>query len=253
MIHGNADVSWALLREMLWRGFPIVWCAWSGRVVGWACSADGPNGDARVAQHRLDADLARNVAREIVRGKVLNQRHMLRRHKLAGREELHSLADRARSAMSAGELVGIEGAAAARYFGVFGGALKAGWTTFEGRHAGPARDPVNAALNLAYGLLLADVVRAVVACGLDPSGGVLHSAGRNKPALALDLMEELRPLVADSTVLWAINNGELGEDDVRDDLGIMRLTERGRKALIAAYERRVSSEFRHPRFGYRVT
>jgi CRISPR-associated protein Cas1 len=253
VIHGNADVSSALLREMLWRGFPLVWCSWSGRVIGWASSADGPNGDARGAQHRLAVDVGLDVARAIVRGKVLNQRHMLRRHRLEGQHELRSLADRARSATSISELVGVEGAAAARYFGVVDGAFKPAWASFSGRVSRPARDPINAALNLAYGLLLADVLRAVVSCGLDPSGGVLHSAGRNKPALALDLMEELRPLVADSAVLWAINNGELKEDDTRDDLGATRLTEKGRKALISAYERRVSSEFRHPRFGYRVT
>jgi CRISPR-associated protein Cas1 len=117
----------------------------------------------------------------------------------------------------------------------------------------PAPDFVNAALNLAYGLLLADVLRSVVACGLDPSGGVLHTAKRNKPALALDLMEELRAPVADSAVLWAINNGELRERDFRRDLDAVRLTERGRKAVIGAYERRASAEFTHPRFGYRVT
>lgn len=253
VVHGNADVSSALLREMLWRGFPIVWCSWSGRVIGWASSADTPNGDARGAQHRLATEVGLDVAQAIVRGKILNQRHMLRRHRLAGQDELRTLADRARSAASTEELVGVEGAAAARYFGVVDGAFKPAWARFSGRFSRPARDPINAALNLAYGLLLADILRAVVSCGLDPSGGVLHSAGRNKPALALDLMEELRPLVADSAVLWAINNGELQEDDIRDDLGAMRLTEKGRKALIAAYERRVSSEFRHPRFGYRVT
>lgn len=253
VVHGNADVSSALIRETLARGYPIVWCSWSGRVVGWASSADGPNGDARVVQHRLAEQVRQEFARAAVRGKILNQRHVLRRHKLAGRDELLALARRTDDARSVQELVGLEGAAAARYFGVFGLALRPAWATFSGRTARPARDPINAALNLAYGLLLGDVLRAIVACGLDPSGGVLHSAGRNKPALALDLMEEFRPLVADSTVLWAVNNGELKPGDVRDDLGVVRLTQRGRKALIATYERRVGSEFRHPRFGYRVT
>ena len=188
-----------------------------------------------------------------MRGKVLNQRYLLRRHGLGGRDELLALARRTAQAVSVAELVGIEGAAAARYFGSFDGALRPEWAAFEGRTSRPARDRVNAALNVAYGLLLADVVRAVASCGLDPNGGVLHSSGRNKPALALDLMEELRPLVADAAVVWAINNGELREDDMREDFGVMRLTPRGRKALIATYERRVGSEFRHPRFGYRVT
>ncbi len=252
-VHGNADVSSALVRELLARGYPIVWCAWSGRVIGWATPAGGPNGDARVAQHRLDDGVSLGVARAIVAGKILNQRHMLRRHKLDGRDELRELATRARQMGSISAIFGAEGAAASRYFAVLGGAIRPAWAEFPGRMSRPARDPVNAALNVAYGLLLSDVLRAVVACGLDPHGGVLHSPGRNKPALALDLMEEFRPLVADSTVLWAFNNGELREQDFREDFDAVRLTERGRKALIATYERRVSSEFRHPRFGYQVT
>lgn len=252
VVHGNADVSSALIRELLARGFPVV-CSWSGRVIGWASSADGPNGEARRAQHRLDTDRALRVARAMIAGKVRNQRHILRRHELGGRDLLGVLAERAKDARSTGELLGIEGGAAARYFDVIAGALRPAWAMFDGRAARPARDQVNAALNVAYGLLLADVVRAVASCGLDPSGGVLHSAGRNKPALALDLMEELRPLVADSAVLWAFNNGELRESHFREDLGVFRLTEKGRKVLIATYERRVGREFRHPRFGYQVT
>ncbi|MBB4663295.1 CRISPR-associated endonuclease Cas1 [Conexibacter arvalis] len=253
VVHGNADVSSALLREMLARGFPIVWCSWSGRVVGWATPASGPNGDLRAAQHRLDPEVRLAVAQSIVAAKIKNQRHMLRRHRLAGREELLRAAELASSARSIGEVVGIEGGAAARYFSSIRGALRAEWATFGGRNARPAIDAVNAALNVAYGLLLADVIRAIAACGLDSHGGVMHTPGRNKPALALDLMEEFRPLVADSTVLWAINNGELRAGDARDDFGVVRLNERGRKALIATYERRVTGEFQHPRFGYRVS
>lgn len=253
VVHGNADVSSALTREMMARGFPIVWCTWSGRVVGWACSASSPNSDMRGAQHRLGESLRLQVACELIGGKIRNQRYVLRRHKLDGRDELRTLADLARRTNAIGELFGVEGSAAASYFGSLRGALRPEWASFVARTPRPARDGVNAALNVAYGLLLADVLRAIVACGLDPYGGVLHSAGRNKPALALDLMEEFRPLVADSAVLWAINNGELREADVREDFGVTRLTQRGRKALIATYERRVSSEFRHPRFNYRVT
>jgi CRISPR-associated protein Cas1 len=150
-------------------------------------------------------------------------------------------------------MLGLEGRAAALYFPALSLALNADWARIKRRAARPAPDRINSVLNLAYGLLLADVVRSIVACGLDPAGGVLHSATRNKPALALDLMEEMRAPVADSAVVWAINNGELRERDFRSDLGAIRLTPRGRKALIAAYERRALTEFKHPTFGYRVT
>jgi len=253
VVHGNADVSSALLRETLASGFPIVWCAWSGRVVGWAVPAGGPNGEARGRQHRLDEATRLRAARAVVAAKVRNQAVLLRRHGCESRHALRRLAGDAREAPGSGELFGIEGRAAALYFGALSQVLAPGWATIEGRAGRPARDAVNAALNLAYGLLLGDVIRAVVACGLDPAGGVFHSAGRNKPGLALDLMEEFRSPVADSAVVWAINNGEVQQRHFSSATGSVRLTPAGRKALIAAYERRATAEFRHPHFGYSVT
>jgi CRISPR-associated protein Cas1 len=128
-----------------------------------------------------------------------------------------------------------------------------GGITFDSRSRRPALDPVNAALNFAYGLLLADCIRAVVACGLDPHAGFLHSSERNKPALALDLSEEFRAPIADSVVLGVFNNGELRAASFSHVTGSARLRDRARTTLVAAYERRVMTEFRHPLFGYRVT
>lgn len=124
---------------------------------------------------------------------------------------------------------------------------------FRTRSRRPARDPVNAVLNYTYSLLLSDCLRAVLTCGLDPHAGFLHSSQRNKPALALDLMEELRPVIADSVTLGVFNNGELKSRDFSDVLGTVNLREEARKKLVAAYERRITSTFRHPLFGYSVT
>lgn len=94
---------------------------------------------------------------------------------------------------------------------------------------------------------------ATAACGLDPHAGFIHSSSRNKPALALDLMEEFRAPVADSVVVRAFRNGELSEEDFCGLFGTCRLSDRGRKQLIAGFERRVETTFRHPLFGYDVT
>lgn len=253
VVHGNADVSSALLREMLQRGYPIVWCRWSGVVVGWACPANGPNGDARALQFRLGEDDKLKVAKAIVGAKLRNQAALLRRHDRPERQTLRELARKAGRVSAISTLFGLEGSGANDYFGAMSSVLHPDWAKISKRTARPALDEVNAALNLAYALLLADVLRAVVACGLDPSGGVMHSPLRNKPALALDLMEEMRAPVADSAVVWAINNGEIQAKDFRRDIDVVRMTEDGRKALIAAYERRAQSEFRHPCYGYKVS
>lgn len=100
---------------------------------------------------------------------------------------------------------------------------------------------------------LTPCIRSLVACGLDPHAGFLHSSSRNKPALALDLMEEFRAPVADSVVVRAFRNGELTEQDFSVEMGSCRMTDRGRKQLISGFERRIETSFRHPVFGYDVT
>jgi CRISPR-associated protein Cas1 len=259
VVHGNVDLTGGLLRELLWRSLPVVWCSSSGRVVGWAASAWAPNGASRVRQHVASAGGDLDLARQFVVAKITNQATLLRRLGDAT-ETVARLRDLGRKALGAESLeglLGFEGDAAARYFAAFPTMLKGPGeslqSSFEGRTRRPSLDPVNAALNFSYALLLADVLRAVVATGLDAHAGFLHSSARNKPALALDLCEEFRAPVADSTVLGALNNGEIKAADFSDVLGVTKLRPSGRRALIAAYERRVTSRFRHPTFGYEVT
>jgi len=259
VVHGNVDLSAALTRELLWRGLTVVWCSSRGRVVGWAASGSSPNGSTRLVQSAQSAAGRLDLAREFVAAKIANQATFARRHGAPPPtvRAMRDLSRRAMTSRSTAELFGVEGDAAARYFAAWPGFVPEGLTdhgtmTWD-RTRRPARDPLNAALNYAYAMTLADVVRAIVACGLDPHAGFLHSAGRNKPALALDLMEELRTPVAESVVLRAINNGELGSADFATVMGAVSLRERGRKALIEAYERRVQERFRHPVFGYETT
>lgn len=256
-VHGNVDVSSALLRELLWRGLTVVWCTGIGRVVGWASSASSPNGLTRVAQHVASAEGRLAIAREMLAAKVSNQATQARRSlgNVPQVAALRSLSARLLECATWQDALGVEGEAASVYFELFPRLLvkeAASWA-WSGRSGRPARDPVNALLNYAYGMLLSDCIRAVVSCGLDPHAGFIHSSNRNKPALALDLMEEFRAPVADSVVINAINNGEVRPDDFDDRLGSVRLNDRARKALIAGYERRVQTEFRHPVFGYQVS
>lgn len=150
----------------------------------------------------------------------------------------------------------MEGEAASIYFAHLPSMLADGCRlapSWHGRTGRGATDPLNVAFNFTYGLLAADLIRAVIATGLDAHAGFVHSTSRNKPALALDLMEQFRPVVADSVVLGAINNGELKASMFVDVLGSHRLRDDGRRALTRAYERRVHQEFRHPTYRYQVS
>ena len=259
VVHGNVDLSGGLLRELLWRSLPVVWCSSSGRVVGWASTAFSPNGAARNRQHVASAQGNLDLAKQFVVAKITNQGTLLRRLGQAPEAvaRLRALSKQALVADSLEVLLGVEGDAASRYFAAFPTMLKGDGdalrSSFQGRTRRPSLDPVNSALNFAYALLLTDVLRAVLASGLDAHAGFLHSSARNKPAFALDLCEEFRAPVADSAVIGAFNNGELKATDFTDVLGATRLRSGGRRALIAAYERRVTGRFRHPTFGYEVT
>lgn len=261
MVHGNVDVSSALVRELLWQNRTIVWCSSRGRVVGFARGGSPPNGGARVVQcalsHSGDADLAR----AFVSAKVSNQVTILRRN---GGEsvaetlaQMRSVRQELPKASSIQELYGIEGKVAALYFESFSSMFR---SRMDGRLAElwpgvrerSRPDPMNSALNYLYGVLASDMTRAILCVGLDPSAGFLHSPGRNKPALSLDLMEEFRPLIADSVLLTAVNTGALTGRCFVETMGSWRLSDKGRRVLIDLYEQRVRKSFTHPVFGYEV-
>jgi len=156
------------------------------------------------------------------------------------------------------QLLGLEGAAAMRYFGTFRHLLKrrqdAVWHfDFGGRNRRPPLDPVNALLSFTYAMLVREWTVALSAVGLDPYLGFYHKPRFGRPALALDMMEPFRPLVADSTVITFINNGEVQPDDFVMTAGACTMRETARKGLIAAFERRLAQEITHHIFGYRLS
>ena len=260
VVHGNIDLTSALIRELLWRGHTIVWCSGRGRVVGWATSARSPNGQIRVHQHVMSELGCLPVAQKMIQAKISNQATLLRRNgeHTDAVAVLRGLGRQVNSTGCLPELFALEGRAAQTYFGAFPTMLKGSTgrafvDSWPGREGRGATDPLNAALNFGYGLLLADCIRALVACGLDPHGGFLHSPNRNKPALALDLMEAFRSPLADSVIVTCINTGALKIDMFSRTLGDSRLTTPGKVALTSAYERRATTTIVHPVFGYSVS
>jgi CRISPR-associated protein Cas1 len=255
VVHGNVDLTGGLIRELLWRDLSIVWCSSRGRIVGYASSTQSPNGGPRAQQRSAAVNGRLDLAQEFVSAKISNQATLLRRNGQTPDviPRLRELAQKAMAAASVTELFGVEGEAGKLYFDSFGSMIKTPGWDFRVRQRRPAKDSVNAALNYAYALLVADCIVAIRSCGLDPHAGFLHSSNRNKPALALDLCEEFRAPVADSCVLRAINNHELTASDFSSRLESTSLRDTGRKKLTAAYEQRMISEFTHPVFGYKVT
>lgn len=260
VIHGNVDISSALHRNFLWHNVPVVWCSSAGRVYGFSRPAAAPNGSSRVEQHVLSHRGCLSISKGMIFAKIMNQATFLRRNGNAPKavEDIISAASAVAKTTDNVELFGIEGEAAATYFGAFASMIRPSrleelrWT-WNGRTGRGATDPINILLNYAYGLLRAEVTRAIMACGLDPHAGFLHSSNRNKPALALDLMEEFRTPIAESVVISMINRREIKASDFTHIAGTARLRDDARRKVIAAFERRVQTSIRHPLFGYEAT
>ena len=261
-VFGNVDVGSALLRECFDAGVAVLWFTHGGWFSGYAQGMPPKNVGVRMRQHRAAVVGTTQIARAFVNGKVRNQRTLLRRH--GGPEarqavaQLATLAGRAETESELASLLGIEGTAARIYFDRFtsllcpAAALGAG-PTFAGRNRRPPTDPVNALLSFCYAMLIKDCTVALLAAGLDPYVGLYHRPRFGRPALALDLAEEFRPLVADSVVLTVVNNGEVSRRDFVARAGAVALTNAGRRRVIAAYERRMRSELTHPLFRYRAS
>lgn len=258
-VHGNTDLSSGLMRELMWRDIPVLWCSGTGRLYGWTMPSYGPNGSARVQQHVASHEGRLGLAREFIVAKVHNQSVLLRRSDRSNPvlEQLLLIEKTVRNTNRWRDVLGLEGKAAALYFSQFGMLIKQDkredwpWTA---RMKRPAPDALNSLLDYTYSLLLSDCIRALISCGLDPHAGFLHSSKRNKPALALDLMEEFRAPVADSVVQTVVNNGEVSPDGFIYSLGSsVRMSDMARKSLIGAYERRMQTELTHPIFGYKAS
>lgn len=223
----------------------------------------------RCAQHDAMADAVRTlaIARNIVGGKIQNTRQIVLR---AAREAddpvdgdaLKGTAEALGNALSrlpSGEDVetvrGIEGESARAYFATFDRMVREDRITFrmDGRSRRPPTDPINALLSFLYALLMNDCVAAVEGVGLDPQMGFLHALRPGRAALALDLMEELRSVLADRLALTLINRKQVAARHfVNRPGGAVHLEEEGRKEVIVAYQKRKQEEITHPVLGQKM-
>jgi len=200
------------------------------------------------------------LARALIAAKIRNQRTLLMRNaenlSKSVKDDLHEQAIAAEKGESLASLRGHEGQAAAIYFEHFGRMLSDEFREeFDkhGRQRRPPTDPVNSCLSMGYSMLTNDCVAALRTGRLEPSIGALHVSRPGRPALALDLMEPFRPLIADSLTITAFNRGELRPGHFQKTSAGCLFSEHGRKAFFEAYGRRMSDEVTHPTFGYKLS
>ena len=276
-LFGNIQISTQAIQSLCDQEIPVTYFSMGGWFYGITRGHALKNVFLRMEQFRLARDEATclSLARQFVHGKIRNHRTLLMRNHLEPPEpiimKLKRASEDALAAASVEELLGIEGAAASQYFQQFSGMVKveddlpglelpgkdgkqlAFNFNFSNRNRRPPTDPVNAMLSLAYSMLSKDCTLAALAVGFDPYIGFYHQPRFGRPALGLDLMEEMRPLVAESTVLSCINNRVITEKDFVRAGQAVNLSAPGRKRFFQMYEQRMSSLITHPMFDYKVS
>jgi CRISP-associated protein Cas1 len=264
-LFGNVQLTAQALRELAAREVPIVHLSYGGWLSAVTTPPPHKNIELRRRQFAAATDpvVCLRLARAFVTGKIRNARTLLRRNARALPEgvlsQLAAARRRAEGAEALEQLLGIEGTAAREYFAHFARMFKPGEDgsipefAFTSRNRRPPRDPVNALLSFLYAMLTKEIVITLIGVGFDPYLGFYHQSRYGRPALALDLMEEFRPLVADSVGISLINTGELRPADFIARAGAVALTESGRRRVIDAYERRLETLVTHPRFGYAIS
>jgi CRISP-associated protein Cas1 len=272
-LFGSIQISTQAVQALCEEEIPVTYFSMGGWFYGITRGHELKNVFTRIEQFRLARDplVCLALARQMINGKIRNHRTMLMRLHLEPPApivaKLKTMANSALQAESMEELLGTEGAAAHFYFSAFGGMLKtedefaesSGILSpqlrfdFSGRNRRPPTDPVNALLSLSYSLLTKDCTLAAMAVGLDPYVGFYHQPRFGRPALALDVMEEFRPLIAESVVLTAINNRMILPKHFIQAGQAVNLSPAGRKLFFQAYEQRMSSLITHPIFDYKVS
>ena len=259
---GNVQITTPAAVLLMREGVDVVFMSQYGKYRGRLVMMGSKFAQLRHMQLRMCDDEGRSLAaaREIVIGKINNQRVLLqRRSDRSARmgpavEGMAQMLQGATQARSLDQLRGYEGKAAAYYFEGIKSLFHPDWG-FQARAYYPPPDPANALLSFAYTMLLKDVEAKIQLVGLDPYLGFFHALGYDRPALALDVMEEFRPTIADVVVLGLVSNEQITLEDFEatnnPDLPV-RLSKRGIDTLLEAYEARLADRVYHPLQGGQV-
>jgi CRISP-associated protein Cas1 len=265
-LFGNIQLTTQAVQALCEAGVPICYFSLGGWFYGITNGLNQKNVFLRRTQFAMAEEewFALRISRRLVAAKVRNQRTLLmRNHHEPPAQLLRNMklmVERAESATTLDQLLGIEGNAARLYFSELAGMIKrepqegAPFSfDFEGRNRRPPRDPVNALLSLGYSMLAKDLAIACYAVGFDPYIGFYHQPRFGRAALALDLMEPFRPLIVDSAVITAINTAMVTPRHFVAAGESVALLPEGRKAFYRSYEARMDTLVTHPLFDYRVS
>jgi len=258
---GNVNYSSQLLKLLLKKNIRVSYITTYGHYEGSFQPELSKNSKLRILQFRkfIDDKFKLDISKRFVKGKISNMRTLLLRYNQTLFDEdinkvtvsLKKNLEELEEVKTSNEILGLEGISTRNYFSAFNKIFKTTYEfNFEKRKRRPPTDPINSLLSLGYTLLLKDMIGALYIAGLDPYIGYFHVAKYGRPSLALDLMEEFRPIIADSVALTLINKEILKPDDFKYKLDGCYLKENARSKFYNQYEQRKRERIKHPIFRY---
>ncbi len=246
VIFGNAVITPAAIYACIEQGTNIHYLSTTGTYKAQIAPIENKNVLIRIKQYQayLDPIKKHQLAKRIVQGKIYNAMVFAKRGG-ADIKTMKALLPPIERAENTESLRGLEGNAAKRYFSLVRDRFPTEFRP-ESRNKRPPRDKANSLLSLAYTFLAKECQSAARIAGLDPYIGFLHEAKYGRPALALDLMEEFRSIIADSVVLSLFNRAMISEDMFEEEKGYPSLNEEGFKKFLKAWEDRLNQKVTHP-------
>ena len=248
-VFGGVNFSTPFVSEANEHGIVLNYFTQNGKYRGSFVPEKNTIAEVRRAQYALTSEEELAIAKEMICGKIRNQRTLLSRKGVTGTDVLKDLSVRVDKSRTKDDLRGAEGEAAERYFDRLDETLVDGWT-FEKRTKRPPEDHINSLLSLTYVFMKNEVMSALRQFNLDPFLGVLHADRHGRPSLALDLQEEFRPIFCDALVTRLVNRRTLTHDDFNKD---NRLSDDAFKTYLSKFDEFMQEEFTHPHFEYSVT
>lgn len=258
VVMGRATISPAAIAELIQHKIPITFLTINGKYIARLESEMTKNIFIRNAQWKAagESEQAIHVAKGFVRGKLKTYRQSLVQAQRkypeidvnSGISQLTNVIASLENATSINSIRGYEGAGSAAYFGCFNQLIRVDNFEFNTRNRRPPKDAVNSLLSLGYSLLRHDVQGAINIVGFDPYLGYLHTERYGRPSLALDVMEEFRPLVVDAVVLGAINRRMFSPNDFITEpvSGAVSLTKEALHKFLRLYQEKKQIKFKHP-------
>lgn len=248
-VFGGVNFTTPFIRTANEAGIVLNYFSTHGKYRGSYLPQRNTIAEVRRAQYALSGHDEVQIAKAMIAAKIRNSRTLLSRKGVRGTEVLKDLHVRAQDASGKQDLLGTEGEAAERYFAQLDATLVDGWT-FEKRTKRPPTDNVNSLLSLTYVMMKNRTLGALRQYNLDPFLGVLHADRHGKPSLALDLLEEFRPIFCDAFVTRLINRGTITHDDFKQD---NHLRDDAFQKYLSKFDEYMKEEFKHPYFDYSVS